>query len=270
MASNSLVAGVDIGAATAKAVIANGNKILAHCVIPTGHSVSNAAASIINEALQSAGLSIGQIGYVIATGYGRRAVPYANKVLTEISCHAAGVSALVPEARTVIDIGGQDSKVIGLGDDGAVISFVMNDKCAAGTGRFLEVMAGVLGVTVDEMGAISLQGREPCQISSTCTVFAESEMVSLRAEGRSRENIIAGIHKAMAHRVVIMGKSVGFKKAIVFTGGVAKNAGMKAALEDEIGLDILVPEEPQIMGALGAAMLAKAELDKQDKLHSQN
>jgi len=269
MATNSLVAGIDIGAATAKAVITNGNKVLSSCVIPTGYSVTKAADLVINEALQKAGLSMDQLKYVIATGYGRRAVPFANKVLTEISCHAAGVSALVPQAKTVIDIGGQDSKVIGLGDDGDVINFVMNDKCAAGTGRFLEVMAGVMGVAVDEMGAISLLGREPCQISSTCTVFAESEMVSLRAEGESRENIIAGIHKAMVHRVVIMGKSVGFKKVVVFSGGVAKNAGIKKALEDEIGLDILVPEEPQIMGALGAAILAGTERDRLDNLDSQ-
>jgi len=169
---------------------------------------------------------------------------------------------VVPQAGTVIDIGGQDSKVIGLDGNGKVRDFVMNDKCAAGTGRFLEVMAGVLGVAISEAGALSLLSREPCSISSTCTVFAESEMVSLRAEGKSREDILAGIHKAMAHRIAIMGQSVGFRREVVFTGGVAKNVGMKKALEDEIGLEILVPEEPQIMGALGAAILAKAELVK--------
>ena len=177
------------------------------------------------------------------------------------SCHAAGVSSILPQAMTIIDIGGQDSKVIGL-EDGNVSNFVMNDKCAAGTGRFLEVMARVLDVEIGKMGPLSLQGKEPCQVSSTCTVFAESEMVSLRAEGKSRENILAGIHKAMAHRIAIMGQSVGFRREIVFTGGVAKNIGMKRALEHEIGLEILVPEEPQIMGALGAAMLARTELVK--------
>jgi predicted CoA-substrate-specific enzyme activase len=136
----------------------------------------------------------------------------------------------------------------------------MNDKCAAGTGRVLEVMARVLEVDIDQMGPMSLFGQEPCQIGSTCTVFAETEMVSLRSEGMSGENILAGIHKAMAHRISIMGKSVGFKKEIVFTGGVARNVGMKKALEDEIGLEILLPQEPQIMGALGAAILARAEL----------
>ena len=261
-----LVAGVDIGAATAKAVILNGNEILASFIMPTGSSVARAAEVVIEEALERSGLSIGELEYIVSTGYGRRAVSFTNKALTEIICHAAGVSSILSQARTVVDIGGQDSKVIGLDDNGNVSNFVMNDKCAAGTGRFLEVMARVLDIDISEMGPLSLLGKEPCPISSTCTVFAESEMVSLRAEGESQENILAGIHKAMARRIVIMGSSVGFKKEVVFTGGVAKNVGIKKALEDETGLKILIPEEPQIMGALGAAILAKAELDKLRKV----
>ena len=257
-----IVAGVDVGAATAKAVILNDNNVLASSVIPTGFSAAGAGEVVTKEALKKAGLAMGDLAYVVSTGYGRRAITFANKVLTEIICHAAGVSWLITEARTIIDIGGQDSKVIGLDDNGNVTNFVMNDKCAAGTGRFLEVMAGVLGVEISEMGSVSLLGQDPCQISSTCTVFAESEMVSLRAEGRSREDIIAGIHKALARRVAIMGAPVGFKKDVVFTGGVAKNVGIKKALEDELGLEILIPEEPQIVGALGAALLAQGELDK--------
>ncbi len=260
-----IVAGVDIGAATAKAVILNGNEVLSFSVMPTGFSVAKTAEVVIDEALKKSGLSLNELEYVISTGYGRRAVSFANKASTEIICHAAGVSSLLPQARTIIDIGGQDSKVIGL-DDGNVNNFVMNDKCAAGTGRFLEVIARVLAVDLEEMGPLSLLGKEPCQVSSTCTVFAESEMVSLRAEGESRENILAGIHKAMAHRIVIMGNSVGFKKEVVFTGGVAKNIGIKKALEDEIGLEITTPEEPQIVGALGAAILAKEELGKLRKV----
>jgi len=257
-----VVAGVDVGAATAKAVILNNDSVLASSVIPTGFSAAGAGEAVTKEALQKAGLTMDDLEYIVSTGYGRRAVSFANKVLTEIICHAAGVSWLIAEARTIIDIGGQDSKVIGLDDQGNVTNFVMNDKCAAGTGRFLEVMAGVLGVKISEMGPVSLRGEEACQISSTCTVFAESEMVSLRAEGRSREDIIAGIHKALARRVAIMGAPVGFKREVVFTGGVAKNVGIKKALEDEIGLEILIPEEPQIVGALGAALLAKGELNK--------
>jgi predicted CoA-substrate-specific enzyme activase len=257
-----IVAGIDVGAATAKAAILNGNDILGFSVVPTGSNVVQAAEIVTRETLHKADLTMDDLEYIISTGYGRNAVPHSNKALTEIICHAAGVSWMVPGARTVIDIGGQDSKVIGIGDDSVVNNFVMNDKCAAGTGRFLEVMAGVLETDISEMGTISLQGTEPCSISSTCTVFAESEMVTLRATGQTRENIVAGIHKAMAHRVVIMGKSVGFRKNIVFTGGVAKNEGMKKALEDEIGIEIAIPEEPQIMGAVGAALLAKKEAAK--------
>lgn len=260
-----IVAGVDIGAATAKAVILNNNDVVASSVIPTGFSAAGAGEAVIKQALERVGLTMDDLKFIISTGYGRRAVSFPNKALTEIICHAAGVSWLIPSARTIIDIGGQDSKVIGLDDRGNVSNFVMNDKCAAGTGRFLEVMAAVLGVKIDEMGPVSLLGDDPCQISSTCTVFAESEMVSLRAEGRSREDIIAGIHKALARRVAIMGAPVGFKKEVVFTGGVAKNIGIKKTLEDEIGLEILIPQEPQIVGALGAALLAKAELDKPQK-----
>jgi predicted CoA-substrate-specific enzyme activase len=259
------VAGIDIGAATAKAVLLSSNSMLSFATIPTGHSVAQAGETVLREALENAGLSLDNIEYLISTGYGRRAFSPANRVVTEITCHAAGVSSAMPQARTIIDIGGQDSKVIGLDDGGNVINFVMNDKCAAGTGRFLEVMAGVLNARIDEIGAISLRGTKPCRIGSTCTVFAESEMISLRAQGESRENMFAGIHKAMAHRVAVMGKSVGFKREVVFTGGVAKNVAMKKALEDEIASPILIPEEPQIMGAIGAAILAQADLEKSRK-----
>ena len=256
------IAGVDIGAATAKAVILRNNKILSFSIMPTGHSVAQAGESILRKALDTGALSFEDLQWIISTGYGRNAVSFANKALSEIICHAAGVSSIMPRARTIIDIGGQDSKVIGLDESGHVSNFVMNDKCAAGTGRFLEVIAGVLDVNINDVGSVSLTSNEPCNISSTCTIFAESEVVTLRAEGRSREDLLAGIHKAMSRRVAIMGKSVGFKKDVVFTGGVAKNMGIKKAMDDEIGLQILIPEEPQIMGALGAAILAGTELER--------
>ncbi|MBN1547707.1 MAG: 2-hydroxyglutaryl-CoA dehydratase [Syntrophaceae bacterium] len=251
------VAGIDIGAATAKAVVLNEKCILSSYVTPTGDSVAGAVEKVISESLKAAGLTIDQIRYMISTGYGRRAVKCAHEAVTEISCHAKGVNSILSEARTVIDIGGQDSKVIEIDGKGKIGNFVMNDKCAAGTGRFLEVMAKVLNSDINDIGTISLRGRNPCQISNTCTVFAESEMVTLRADGKSKEDIFAGIHSAMAHRIVIMGNSVGFRRQIVLTGGVAKNIGMKKALEEKIGIEILVPENPQIMGALGAAIIAK-------------
>jgi predicted CoA-substrate-specific enzyme activase len=252
-----LVAGVDIGAATAKAVILHETKLISLHVMPTGENVKNAADSVMQQALDKAGISINHIQYIIATGYGRRKVEFANEVITELSCHAKGVNFFMPRARTVVDIGGQDSKVIGIDENGNIGNFAMNDKCAAGTGRFLEVMARVLNASIEDIGPISLSGLAPCQVGSTCTVFAESEMVTLRAEGESRENILAGIHAAMAHRVVIMGNSVGFKSQIVFTGGVAKNVGMKKVLQDRIGKEIFVPANPQIIGALGAAIIAR-------------
>jgi predicted CoA-substrate-specific enzyme activase len=199
--------------------------------------------------------------FIISTGYGRKGVAFANKTSSEIICHAKGVNLLIPRARTVIDIGGQDSKVIGVRGNGTVTDFVMNDKCAAGTGRFLEVMAGVLGLDIEEMGPISLTSREPCLISSTCTIFAETEMVSLRADGRTREDLVAGIHRAVASRVSVMGRTVGYNEEVVFTGGVAKNIGVKESLESIIGLPIIIPEEPQIIGALGAALLAADEVN---------
>jgi predicted CoA-substrate-specific enzyme activase len=261
-----LVAGVDVGAATAKAVVMSDGKVVAQAVIPTGDRIVVAAEKVTRLALEKAGMWTDSFDfgdgfdYVVSTGYGRHGVPFANKAVTEIICHAQGAHFLLPATRTIIDIGGQDSKAIGLDEKGNVINFVMNDKCAAGTGRFLEVMAQVLGVTIEELGPIALTSKNPCQISSTCTIFAESEMVSLRAEGKSREDLIAGIVRAVSSRVAVMGKTVGFKRDVVFTGGVAKNIGVKKALEEEIKMEIVVPEEPQTMGALGAALLAKAEL----------
>jgi len=256
-----ICAGVDVGAATAKTVIFSNNRILGYSIIPTGYNVKLAAERVTLEAMERAGISksLDELDYVISTGYGRNAVTFANKSVTEIICHAKGAHFTVPETRTIVDIGGQDSKAIEVDEKGNVRDFVMNDKCAAGTGRFLEVMADVLEVgSIDNMGPMSLKGGSPCNISSTCTIFAESEVVSLRAEGRSREDLIAGVHRAVASRVAVMAKRLKIKPELIFTGGVAKNIGVKMALEEEFAMEISVPEEPQIMGALGAALLAAA------------
>jgi predicted CoA-substrate-specific enzyme activase len=264
--SSGLVAGVDVGAATAKTVIISNGEVLSGVVIPTGHIIKKAAEEVTQQALEKAGLWRDDFNFdtdfdfVVSTGYGRNGVPFSKKAVTEIMCHGRGAHYLLPEARTIVDIGGQDSKVIGLGDDGFVTDFVMNDKCAAGTGRFFEVMAEVLEVTIEEFGGEVLKSKNPCHVSSTCTIFAESEIISHRAEGRSREDLLAGIAKAVASRVVVMGRTVGFRDAVVFTGGVAKNVGVKKALEDEIGKQVIVTDEPQIMGALGAALVAQEEL----------
>jgi len=258
-----LVAGIDIGAATAKVVILSDGKISSNAIIPTGFDVIESANEVTKLACEKIDCSMDELEFIVSTGYARNAVSFANKTLTEIFCHAKGVHFLLPEARTIIDIGGQDSKVIRVNESGNVVNFTMNDKCAAGTGRFLEVMAGVLGLDISEMGPVALKSSNPCQISSTCTVFAETEVVSLRAQGRSREDLISGIHKAVVLRVIAMAKGVGFERQLVLTGGVAKNIGVKKFLEDGINMEAMIPEEPQITGALGAALLAQAELNKQ-------
>ena len=255
-----LVCGVDVGAATAKTAILEDHRLVAYSILPTGHSVKMIADKVVKEALGKGKLSKTEFDYVVSTGWGRHGVPFANKAVTEIICHGKGARSLIPSARTIVDIGGQDSKVIRLDENGNVINFAMNDKCAAGTGRFLEVMAHVLETELERMGEISLTSERPCSISSTCTVFAETEIVSLRADGNERNDLIAGIHNSIASRVYILGKSLGYTKDVVFTGGVAKNVGVKTSLERLIGTEMLVPEECQIVGALGAALIAQEAL----------
>ena len=196
----------------------------------------------------------------MATGYGRIAIDYADSQVTEISCYARGINQLHPEVRTIIDIGGQDSKAISVDKEGRVVDFLMNDKCAAGTGRFLEVMAKALELEIGDLGDISLRATELHQVSSTCTVFAESEVVTLVAEGVNREDIVAGLHAAIAKRIVSMVKRVGLSPPVAMAGGVAKNMGVVKAIEEEIGEPLVVPREPQIVGALGAAILAMEDM----------
>jgi predicted CoA-substrate-specific enzyme activase len=261
-----LVAGIDVGAATAKAVILGDGEILGYSIEPTGRDVKLTANKVIQETLEKAGLStsINGLDYVVSTGYARESIEFANKTVTEIICHARGANFVIPSTRFIIDMGGQDSKAIEVDAQGNVINFTMNDKCAAGTGRFLEVMAQVLEVeSVAEMGPLALQSKEPCCISSTCTVFAETEVVVLRAAGKDRKDLIAGVHKAVSSRVAAMASNLAIRPDAVFAGGVAKNIGVKKFLEEEIGMELLVPVEPQIIGALGAALFAQTELAKQ-------
>ncbi len=254
-----IVAGIDIGAATAKTVILKDGSISGYAIRPVGHNVKITADEVTTEALKNAGLtiSIDDLDYIVSTGYARNSILFADKSATEIICHAKGAHFMIPSTRFIIDMGGQDSKAIEVDPEGNVINFTMNDKCAAGTGRFLEVMAHILQVeSISEMGPLALQSREPCSISSTCTVFAETEIVVLRAEGKDREDLIAGVHKAAASRVFAMAAGLNCQPDAVFTGGVAKNTGVKKYLEEEFGKNFLVPHEPQIIGALGAALIA--------------
>ncbi len=248
--------GIDIGAATAKAALIHDHCLSAMVVMDTGHDIRDISQRVANAVLEKAGIGIGDVEKIVATGYGRISVDFAHKRVTEITCHAKGVHKLIKKAKTIIDIGGQDSKAIRIDERGNVLDFVMNDKCAAGTGRFLEVIANALKIPIDDLGGIALQASEPCTISSVCTVFAESEVVSLRAEGKSRENIVAGIHKSIASRIRAMMNQIGYEDVIVLTGGVAKNRGLIKALEDDLSISLCIPDFPQITGAFGAALIA--------------
>jgi (R)-2-hydroxyacyl-CoA dehydratese activating ATPase len=254
-----LYAGVDSGSSTTKAVIYGGGQIRSYAIAATGHHVSRSAEKILTEVLNAARIDAKQLSCVITTGYGRNAVPFGNRSIPEIICHAKGAFYLSKDIRGVIDIGGQDSKVIHMDEQGKVVDFIMNDKCAAGTGRFLEVMANVMELRLEELGPVSLKSEKPCKISNTCTVFAESEVISLRAEGKTREDLVAGVHHAIASRIAIMASSFFFRGKVMFTGGVAKNKGMKQILETSLGVSLEVPFEPQIMGALGAAIIASQD-----------
>jgi predicted CoA-substrate-specific enzyme activase len=255
-----LVAGIDIGAATAKAVILRDRELCAFAVVPTGPDVVAVSWEVIGLALGKAKVRLKDVQFKMSTGSARTLVPFADGSMTEILCHGKGASFVDRETRSVIDIGGQDSKVIRVDESGNVVDFVMNDRCAAGTGRFLEIMAKTLHLGIEAMGSVAIKSKRPCQISSICTVFAETEVVSLRAQGRSREDLVAGIHQAAAFRIAAMGESVGYISKVMLTGGVAKNTGIKEFLTQRIGIEILVPKEPQIIGALGAALFAEKQL----------
>jgi len=252
-----IYAGVDIGSLTTKSVIMKGGKVIGSSILHTGIQPEESGTEVLRMALDSISLSQTDLRYTIATGYGRISARYADDTATEITCHTKGVYHYNPSARTIIDMGGQDCKVIRVDESGNVSDFIMNDKCAAGTGRFLEVIASAFKVGLDELGPMALEGTECVPISSTCTVFAESEVISLLARGEKPENILRGIHNAISNRIAGMAFRVGVEKDIFFSGGVAKNAGMKSALEGVFHESILIPGfDPQLMGALGAAVLA--------------
>lgn len=247
--------GIDIGSASTKVVMLEESKIQFAHVIPT-HPDLRQTVSQVEEIVRQNGFTITDMAAITATGYGRMQVPFATKVVTEISCHARGAHWLFPSVRTIIDIGGQDSKVIRLDNEGRVVDFQMNDKCAAGTGRFLENMARVLQVTLEDLGLLSLTAGKKAVISSVCTVFAESEVISQIAKGTPRVEIIAGLHEAISDRVYAMAGRVGVVPEVVMTGGVARNQGVVKSLEQKTGYSILVPSDPQITGAVGAALIA--------------
>ena len=251
-------AGIDIGSTMTKVVVVDDKeKMLASHIGPTGVEHRHLALKVMEDTIQKAGLQFENLNFIVATGYGRINVPFADKQITEITCHARGIRSLFPSVRIIIDIGGQDSKGIKLDAEGKVANFIMNDKCAAGTGRFLEVIAETLGINLMDMGDIALKANGFVQISNMCTVFAEHEVTSRLAEGAGVAEIVAGLHEAIAGRVVNMTRHLGIEKDVVVTGGGAKNAGLIKAIVGKVGFPVLTPPEPFITGALGAALVGK-------------
>ena len=256
-----IFAGVDIGSTMTKVVIWGGN-VLSTFIGPTGAEYRLLAHQVVQDALRRAHLSFEDLAYVISTGYGRMNVPFADGQITEVTCHARGVFHLFPGTRTIIDIGGQDSKAIKLNAEGKMANFAMNDKCAAGTGRFLEAIAETLALDLKELGELSLKAGTPVKISSICTVFAEQEVVGHLADGKRLEDVLGGLHEAFASRIQSMAVPVKIEAPVVLTGGGAKNIGLRRALERRLGYELLIPPEPLITGALGAALLAKERWKK--------
>lgn len=255
--------GVDVGSTQTKAaIIDESGEIIALALADTGANVVQAAHTVFQQACQQAGLSAHDVGFVVGTGYGRYKITFGNAQMTEISCHARGAHFLRPQTRTVIDIGGQDAKAIRVGPQGDVIDFVMNDKCAAGTGRFLANAAEVLNLTLDAIGPLSLQSQQPVKIATVCTVFVESDILSYLAQGKKSTDILRGVHLAIAKRTVSLARRISIELEIMLTGGVARNIGIVRALEEVLAEPLQVSPQAHYMGAIGAALFALERLDE--------
>ncbi len=260
-----IAAGVDVGSTQTKAVIMSDNggvKILQRALVDTGANVQRAAERAFDDCCRNAGFHPSDVGFVVGTGYGRYKIGFGNAQMTEITCHAKGASFLCPGTRTVIDMGGQDSKAISVGANGEVLDFVMNDKCAAGTGRFLANSAEVMDIRLDKIGPLSLAARHPVKIATVCTVFVESDILSYLAQGKTAEDILGGVHIAIAKRTLSLARRLNLEPEITMTGGVARNVGMVWALEQFIGRKLQVSEDAQFIGAVGAALFALEKLDQ--------
>ena len=256
--------GIDIGSSSSKAALIDADgKVLGAKVENIGTG-TNGIDLVLAQLMEEQGCTESDILYTVVTGYGRMTYKKADQQITEISCHAKGVVSMFPEARSIIDIGGQDAKAIHLNEFGMVDNFVMNEKCAAGTGRFFEVMARVLNCSLDELAELAARAEKSVPISSVCTVFAESEVISQLASGAKPEEVAKGAHQSVAKRVAGLCNRLGMQPQVVMTGGVALNESMVKAMSEEIGLPIVVPENPQVMGAIGAAYYAREKYQKKN------
>jgi len=252
-----IVAGIDIGSRAAKAVIMNDSSVLSAVICDTGPESVKTSYMTIEEALRGTGLSLESVQYIVATGYGRVLVPFANENISEISCHARGINWYFPSVRTILDMGGQDCKAISCDANGRVTNFIMNDKCAGGTGRFLEMIAEVLNTPLEEIGDLSLTSKTAIPFNTICAVFAKSEAITYVRKGTAKSDILAGLHEAIATRSLNLLKRVSIERDFSITGGIAKNRGMVAKLREKTGLGPLLSQDPQIIGALGAALFAE-------------
>ncbi|HEM46046.1 MAG TPA: 2-hydroxyglutaryl-CoA dehydratase [Alphaproteobacteria bacterium] len=250
-------AGVDVGSTQTKAVIIDeSRRIVSRALTDTGANVIRAAENAFREALDAGDLHEEEVEFVVGTGYGRYKVTFGNTQVTEISCHGRGAVHMFPGTRTVVDMGGQDTKAIRVSETGEIVDFCMNDKCAAGTGRFLGAASSALDIPLAELGPTALRGERAVKISTTCTVFAESEVLSWLGKGKKIEDILLGVHQSIARRSCGLLRRVGVEPDVTFTGGVARNTAMIAALEEGLGLPVNVSDESHYMGALGAALFA--------------
>ena len=253
-----IFAGCDVGSLSAEAALISNGSLLSYHIMKARPKPEASANEVMNSALEAAGLSWKDISFCVSTGYGREGIPFADDHVSEISCHGKGAQWLVPSVRTVIDVGGQDCKAIRVDSHGALVNFIMNDKCAAGTGRFLEGMGKTLGLDLEELAALALRSETPLSITSVCSVFTEIEALCMVNEGKELADIAAGVNQAMARRIKSLVARIGIEEDVCFTGGVAKNAGVVQSMEEMLGIAVLqLPEDPQIVGALGAALFAR-------------
>lgn len=252
-----ITAGIDIGSLATKVVLLNEDKIISHEVIGTGVNVVEAAEKAMDKALEKADISLEDVEAIVCTGAGKKKSPYASREATEVMCDARGVLHLYPEARGVIDIGGENCRAVKFDPEGNVIDFALNDKCASGTGIFLDAMATALRVKPEEMGELSLQSTEDIEVTSMCSVFAESEVVSMVHRKMPKYDILKGIHKSIASRTYGLANRILLEGEVVVVGGIAKNIGLTTILSELMASELKIPEEPEIIGALGAALLAR-------------
>ncbi len=254
--------GIDVGSTSSKCIIIkNGNELLEKSLIPIGTGTSG-PERVVRQLLDSSGMKLEDFSYILSTGYGRNTCKVSSSEMSELSCHAKGAYFLYPDVHTVIDVGGQDAKVMRIGVNGILENFVMNDKCAAGTGRFLDVMARILELNVEDLEKMGALSTKKVDISSTCTVFAESEVISQLAQGVDRSDVIDGINRSIASRVSGLVKRVGVVPRVVMNGGVAQNGGVRRALEKELGIEITTSPLSQYVGAIGAALYAYEKVSK--------